>query len=166
MLDAIKKSFMSCVSDIVFGMEDGAVSIFGLVLGVAATTNDARTILAAGCTGTCAAAVSMMAGAYMEGLTDNATGHNKTAPLARATWMLLADFVAGSIPIIPFVLLPVGIARYVSTLLTLLMLAGLGIGMAVLGNTHLWKTSIKTVVIGAAAGITGVAIGALVARIL
>ncbi len=62
----IAASFRASFSDIVFGMEDGTVSIFGLVFGVAASTSDSRVVLAAGFTGAAAAAVSMMAGAYLD----------------------------------------------------------------------------------------------------
>ena len=63
-------------------MEDGTVSIFGLVLGVAATTNDSATVLIAGASGACAAAVSMMAGTYLEvetGLDEARTFHTRLA---------------------------------------------------------------------------------------
>jgi hypothetical protein len=64
--ERLKKSLVASAGDIVFGMEDGTVSIFGLVLGVAATTTDNMTVLIAGASGACAAAVSMMAGTYLE----------------------------------------------------------------------------------------------------
>jgi hypothetical protein len=44
----IAASFKASFGDIVFGMEDGTVSIFGLVFGVAASTSDTRTVLVAG----------------------------------------------------------------------------------------------------------------------
>jgi VIT1/CCC1 family predicted Fe2+/Mn2+ transporter len=47
-------------------MEDGTVSIFGLVFGVAASTDQSSVVLLAGGTGAIAAAVSMMAGAYLD----------------------------------------------------------------------------------------------------
>jgi VIT1/CCC1 family predicted Fe2+/Mn2+ transporter len=47
-------------------MEDGAVSIAGLVFGVAASTSDAHVVLLAGATGAAAGAVSMMAGTYLD----------------------------------------------------------------------------------------------------
>lgn len=59
-------SLKASVGDVVFGMEDGTVSIFGLVFGVAMTTNDPQTVLIAGATGAAAAAVSMMAGSYLD----------------------------------------------------------------------------------------------------
>jgi VIT1/CCC1 family predicted Fe2+/Mn2+ transporter len=65
-LERLRRSLSASAGDIVFGMEDGTVSIFGLVLGVAATTNDNKTVLIAGASGACAAAVSMMAGTYLD----------------------------------------------------------------------------------------------------
>ena len=47
-------------------MEDGTVSIFGLVFGVAAAAPDSHAVLLAGATGAVAAAVSMMAGTYLD----------------------------------------------------------------------------------------------------
>lgn len=61
-LASLKASF----GDIVFGMEDGAVSIFGLVFGVAVSTDDPKAVLIAGGAGAAAAAVSMMAGSFLD----------------------------------------------------------------------------------------------------
>jgi VIT1/CCC1 family predicted Fe2+/Mn2+ transporter len=47
-------------------MEDGAVSVAGLVFGVAASTNDSQIVVLAGATGAIAGAVSMMAGTYLD----------------------------------------------------------------------------------------------------
>jgi vacuolar iron transporter family protein len=62
----VRRSFHASVGDVVFGMEDGTVSIFGLVFGVAASTDQSSVVLLAGGTGAIAAAVSMMAGAYLD----------------------------------------------------------------------------------------------------
>jgi VIT1/CCC1 family predicted Fe2+/Mn2+ transporter len=51
-------------------MEDGAVSIAGLVFGVAASTNSTQFVLLAGATGAIAGAVSMMAGTYLDVRSD------------------------------------------------------------------------------------------------
>ncbi len=59
-------SLKASIGDVVFGMEDGTVSIFGLVFGVAISTNNPDTVLIAGATGAAAAAVSMMAGSYLD----------------------------------------------------------------------------------------------------
>jgi vacuolar iron transporter family protein len=66
MLQRLRSSFGNSAGTIVFGMEDGTVSIFGLIFGVAATTSNPKTVLIAGASGAVAAAVSMMAGAYLD----------------------------------------------------------------------------------------------------
>jgi len=66
MFDRIHRSFIGSVGSIVFGMEDGTVSIFGLVFGVAFSAPDSRAVLLAGATGAVAAAVSMMAGTFLD----------------------------------------------------------------------------------------------------
>ena len=62
----VKTSFDKSVGQIVFGMEDGTVSIFGLVFGMASTAQNSHAVMIAGATGAAAAAVSMMAGAYLD----------------------------------------------------------------------------------------------------
>jgi VIT1/CCC1 family predicted Fe2+/Mn2+ transporter len=65
-IDRVRSSLHASAGDIVFGMEDGAVSVFGLVFGVAATTDQSIHVLVAGVTGAFAHSVSMMAGTFLE----------------------------------------------------------------------------------------------------
>jgi VIT1/CCC1 family predicted Fe2+/Mn2+ transporter len=65
-IQRLRTSVINSAGTIVFGMEDGTVSIFGLIFGVAATTTSTKTVLIAGASGAAAAAVSMMAGAYLD----------------------------------------------------------------------------------------------------
>ncbi|HUX69673.1 MAG TPA: VIT1/CCC1 transporter family protein [Cellulomonadaceae bacterium] len=67
------------IGDITFGMEDGAVSVSGLVFGVAASTSDANLVVLAGATGAAAGAVSMMAGRYLD---VQSVGHSGQALLS------------------------------------------------------------------------------------
>jgi vacuolar iron transporter family protein len=66
LISRVRQSFHASIGDVVFGMEDGTVSIFGLVFGVAVSTDQSSVVLLAGATGAIAAAVSMMAGAYLD----------------------------------------------------------------------------------------------------
>jgi vacuolar iron transporter family protein len=225
LLRRVKASLEASAGDVVFGMEDGTVSIFGLVFGVAATTNDKSTVLIAGASGAVAAAVSMMAGTYLDvetsidqtralasridseverdsadvlervigrvgvGLDQAKTlssflrsepailkGIAKAlaapaapgltqGPLAQSLWMLMADFLAAAIPIVPFALLSVPEGRIVSGAVTFLLLICLGIGRARIGGRGVMRTVIETVSIGVAAALAGVAIGVAIARI-
>jgi VIT1/CCC1 family predicted Fe2+/Mn2+ transporter len=69
-LSGLHRSLVASAGTIVFGMEDGTVSIFGLIFGVAATTTNSHAVLIAGAAGAAAAAVSMMAGAYLDAETS------------------------------------------------------------------------------------------------
>jgi VIT1/CCC1 family predicted Fe2+/Mn2+ transporter len=214
----VRGSFGNAAGTIVFGMEDGTVSIFGLIFGVAATTNDTKTVLIAGASGAVAAAVSMMAGAYLDvettrdkanaarsssyaaassaaalssrlakaGLTPeqsaalagavqndpkamgglmlalDGAAETPLNPLEQALWMLLADFFAAAVPILPFVFLPVPQARIVSAAVTTALLVALGIGRAQIAKRNTVRTIVETVSIGVAAALAGVAIGVLI----
>jgi VIT1/CCC1 family predicted Fe2+/Mn2+ transporter len=213
----VRGSFGNAAGTIVFGMEDGTVSIFGLIFGVAATTSDTKTVLIAGASGAVAAAVSMMAGAYLDvettrdkanaarssvaaagsaaalssrlakaGLTPeqstalavavqndpkamgglmlalDGAAETPLNPLEQALWMLLADFFAAAVPILPFVFLPVPQARIVSGVVTAALLVALGIGRAQIAKRNTVRTIVETVSIGVAAALAGVAIGVLI----
>jgi VIT1/CCC1 family predicted Fe2+/Mn2+ transporter len=220
-LQRLHSSFVNSAGTVVFGMEDGTVSIFGLIFGVAATTTDTKTVLIAGASGAAAAAVSMMAGAYLDvettrdkisaartsqlaaagsiallksrlaetGLSSaqsealavavhnnaDATGGLLLAlqgapeaplnPMEQALWMLVADFLAAAVPILPFVFLPVLDARIVSGVVTLALLIALGVGRAQIARRSIFRTVTETVSIGVAAAIAGVAIGVFVDRL-
>jgi vacuolar iron transporter family protein len=62
----IKESFRDSFGEIVFGMSDGTVSIFGLVAGMMAGAQSSSIILLAGATAAIAATVSMMAGVFLD----------------------------------------------------------------------------------------------------
>jgi vacuolar iron transporter family protein len=216
-------SFVKSAGTIVFGMEDGTVSIFGLIFGVAATTTSTRTVVIAGASGAVAAAVSMMAGAYLDAETTNdalaakrrlarsdltsqtnaiaaalpsrlaaagltseqsaalsgavrdnapalcalhvaleAAPQEPANPWEQAWWMLLADFAAAAVPIVPFVLLPIPQARIVSGVVTLMLLIALGVGRARVAKRDALRTVLETVAIGIAAALAGIGISVFV----
>jgi vacuolar iron transporter family protein len=224
-LQRLHASFIKSAGTIVFGMEDGTVSIFGLIFGVAATTTSTRAVVIAGASGAVAAAVSMMAGVYLDAETTNdalaakrrqarsdlapqttitaaalprrldaagltpeqsaalagAVRDNPAALYAlhialeaapqdapnaweQALWMLLADFAAAAVPIVPFVLLPIPQARIVSGVVTLMLLIGLGVGRARVAKRDTLRTVLETVAIGIAAALAGIGISIFVDR--
>jgi VIT1/CCC1 family predicted Fe2+/Mn2+ transporter len=225
-LPRMKESIHDSAGEIVFGMSDGVVSIFGLVLGVAAGAQSGEVVFLAGATGAIAASVAMMAGLYLdlESVSDEArveaerreaeirsdpfgavdklmgvlqgTGLStkslnairddmqadplairrietaisceeepparKISPVVHATWMGIADFVAGITPVIPFALLPFVEARVVCIAGTATLLILLGIGRAKIGNRNTVRTVLETIAIATAAAVAGVMIGGLI----
>jgi VIT1/CCC1 family predicted Fe2+/Mn2+ transporter len=66
LVSRVKESFRCSFGEIVFGMSDGTVSIFGLVAGMLAGAQSGNVILLAGATAAIAATVSMMAGVFLD----------------------------------------------------------------------------------------------------
>jgi vacuolar iron transporter family protein len=78
-LQAVRTSFFTSFGNVVFGMEDGTVSIFGLVFGVAASAATSRVVLLAGSTGAAAAAIAMMAGTYLDAISTRGQAQARIA---------------------------------------------------------------------------------------
>ena len=223
MLKRLAASFRASLGDVVFGMSDGAVSIFGLVAGVSASGQDARVVVIAGATGAAAAAVSMAAGAYLDAKVSHdvaaadidhdlallkrdpssalasieqrlkaqqaapdsiamildlarrdppayaslrraaspAAPNPDASPLARAGWMFVADLIAATLPVLPFVFLPIAQARLASLGVMIVMMAVLGFARSAITGTPRSRTVLETMGIAGAAAVAGVAIGAL-----
>jgi vacuolar iron transporter family protein len=85
-------------------------------------------------------------------------------PWEQALWMLLADFAAAAVPIVPFVLLPIPQARIVSAAVTLMLLIGLGVGRARVAKRNTLRTVLETVSIGIAAALAGVGVSVFIDR--
>jgi predicted membrane protein (TIGR00267 family) len=89
-------------------------------------------------------------------------GHTAQNPWEQALWMLIADFLAAAVPILPFVFLPINAARIVSGAVTIVLLVILGIGRARIAKRDAIRTMIETVGVGVAAALAGVAISVLI----
>lgn len=85
-------------------------------------------------------------------------------PWEQALWMLLADFLAAAVPILPFVFLPIPQARVISAIVTLALLVALGVGRARIAKRSIVRTVAETVSIGVAAALAGVLIGVIIDR--
>lgn len=88
LLRRLTHSLHDSIGDVAFGMSDGAVSVAGLVFGVAASTSDVHIVLLAGSAGAVAGAVSMMAGTYLDAQSRE---HRADAVLGRAEQRLAED---------------------------------------------------------------------------
>lgn len=67
----------SRLSDVILGGQDGLVNVLGVILGVAAATQDARIVIAAGMAATFAESISMGAVAYTSTLAENDLYHSE-----------------------------------------------------------------------------------------
>jgi len=65
------------LGDVILGGQDGLVNVLGVILGVAAATQDARIVIAAGMAATFAESISMGAVAYTSTLAENDLYHSE-----------------------------------------------------------------------------------------
>ena len=76
--------------------------------------------------------------------------------------MLIADFLAAAVPILPFVFLPIPQARIISGIVTIALLVGLGIGRPRIAKHNAMRTVAETVAIGITAALAGIVVGLLI----
>lgn len=69
----------SVVREAVFGMEDGMVSTFGVVTGIAASTSDPYTVILAGCVIIAVESISMGVGSYLSSKSQREMDERKLA---------------------------------------------------------------------------------------
>lgn len=64
--------YSSALADVILGGQDGLVNVLGIILGIAAATNDSQIVMVAGLAATFAESVSMAAVAYTSTLAETA----------------------------------------------------------------------------------------------
>ena len=83
-------------------------------------------------------------------------------PFVQSIWMFISDLFAASVPVIPFVFLPLENARLVSLIITALLLLLLGVGRGLVGHRNVVRTALETLGIATAAAVAGYLVGKIV----
>jgi VIT1/CCC1 family predicted Fe2+/Mn2+ transporter len=154
----------------VFGIQDGIVSTFGLVMGVAGAQVSPETVLIAGIAGAFSGAVSMGAGEYVsvkvqreliERRGNGEAGGENVSP-HRAAAANSGLFVLGAaFPLLPFILL-VGLpAVVVSSILSITALFLTGALLTRLTGRSPVASGMRMLIIGGGAGVLGYLVGSL-----
>jgi VIT1/CCC1 family predicted Fe2+/Mn2+ transporter len=153
----------------VFGVQDGIVSTFGLVMGVAGAQVSPEAVLIAGVAGAVSGAVSMGAGEYVsvkvqrEMLTARgAVEDDGNVSPHRAAFANSGLFVLGAaFPLAPFLVL-VGLPAVVtSSVLSIVALFVTGALLTRLTKRSPWTSGARMLVIGGGAGVLGYLVGSL-----
>jgi VIT1/CCC1 family predicted Fe2+/Mn2+ transporter len=153
----------------VFGVQDGIVSTFGLVMGVAGAQVSPETVLIAGIAGAFSGAVSMGAGEYVSvqvqrELLEVRRGRPEAASDSvspvRAASANAGLFVLGAVfPLSPFLLLVGFPAVITSTLLSVLALFVTGAVLTRLTRRPPLWSGMRMLLIGGGAGVLGYLVG-------
>ena len=153
----------------VFGVQDGIVSTFGLVMGVAGAQVSPEAVLIAGIAGAFSGAVSMGAGEYVSvkvqhELLDARSGVQSDANVSphRAAAANSGLFVLGAaFPLAPFLFLVGFSAVVTSTTLSVLALFITGALLTRLTHRSPWVSGLRMLAIGGGAGVLGYLVGSL-----
>lgn len=159
------------LKDLIYGANDGIITTFAVVSGVAGAALQARIVLILGFANLLADGFSMGASNFLSIRSDEAARRaSRDAPIEpfplRHAIVTFAAFVAvGAIPLISYVVDLGPIAFPVAVVLTLFTLFGVGASRSFVTDVRWWKGGAEMLVIGAAAAAVAYGVGAMVASI-
>lgn len=147
---------------VMFGLQDGLVSTTGAVVGISAGVSDQAIIILAAFVVVSVEASSMAAGEYSsEKAVHQMTklGKHKDDLIIGAILMFLSYMMAGLIPVVPFLILPINNARIVSIILAMLSLFLIGFIKSKIVKTGSLRSAIEMLIIGGLATVVGLVVG-------
>jgi len=152
----------------VFGVQDGIVSTFGLVIGVAGAQVSPEAILIAGFVGAFSGSVSMGAGEYVSVRVQRelleargAVSASSVSPLGAAGANAGLFVIGAAFPLVPFLLLTGLAAVGMSAVLSVLSLFTTGALLTRLTRRPPLASGMRMLLIGGGAGVLGYLVGSL-----
>lgn len=163
----IKKSiFATYMRNFVFGVEDSLVSTVGMLSGIAVAQTPGPTIILAGIVLIFVEAFSMGVGSFLSEDTaqEYMKGENASTKISKtaALIMFVAYFIAGFIPLSPYLFLDPASALPISIVFSSIALFILGGVGSVVSKIPFWKGALKMLIIGGIAITLGVVVGTIV----
>lgn len=146
----------------VFGFQDALVSTTGVIVGVAAGTQDKQIVLLAGIVTIMVEALSMGVGQYMSEKTVHQmdkTGKHTDSLLIGGLTMYVSYFLGGLIPLAPILLFRLPEASILSIVFALIGLFILGIVRAKIVKESPLKSAAEVLILGGAATGIGLLVG-------
>lgn len=156
--------------DLVYGANDGIITTFAVVAGVAGGALSHTAVLIVGVANLAADGLSMGVGNFLAIRAHESAREAENLPEeeARPERHALATFLAfvgaGAIPLVPYVTAGGGDARFAwSVILTLAALFGVGAVRAFVTTERWWRTGFEMLALGAIVAASAYGAGALVA---
>jgi VIT1/CCC1 family predicted Fe2+/Mn2+ transporter len=152
------------VRNLVYGVEDGIVSTVGLLAGVAIAGISESTLILTGSIMITVEALSAAAGSYLseQSVEEDFTTHSsEKKSIEGGLVMFAAHFIAGFIPLLPYLVIDISGAFSSSIALSFAALFILGLWSGRRGN-HIWKSAWRMAIVGGLA----IVVGAIVGRII
>jgi VIT1/CCC1 family predicted Fe2+/Mn2+ transporter len=160
------------IRDLVYGANDGLITTFAVVSGVAGGALSQAAVLVIGAANLAADGVSMGVGNLLairaEERAREADGlpELEAYPWKHGVATLVAFVIAGAVPLVPYVL-PFRQSQRLalSTGMTFVGLFVLGVTRAIITRDRWWRTGCETLLLGAAVAIAAYCAGLLVAAV-
>jgi VIT1/CCC1 family predicted Fe2+/Mn2+ transporter len=157
------------IREVVYGANDGLITTFAVVAGVAGGGLAPRVVLIIGLANLLGDGLSMAAGNYLsirsaesvreaQGLPEE-----EAAPARHATATLLAFVIAGAVPLLPYFLELPGPRFGASVALAFLTMFLVGASRTLVSRTRWWAGGVEMLTLGALVMAVAYGVGALVA---
>ena len=160
------------IRDLVYGANDGIITTFAVVAGVAGGSLSTAAVLVVGAANLAADGVAMGVGnllairAHESALTADGRPEEETYPWKHGLATLAAFVGAGAVPLIPYILPAADGGRLVwSSVLTMMSLFGVGVARAAVTRDQWWRTGAEMLLLGGAVAVAAYGAGALVAAL-
>lgn len=160
------------IRDLVYGANDGLITTFAVVAGVAGGGLTPRALLIVGIANLLADGLSMGVGNYLgirsheSALEAQGRPEEEARPARHGFATLLAFVVAGAVPLLPYALTGGGRQLAASIALTFIMLFVVGALRATVTVDRWWTAGLEMLGLGAAIALVAYGSGYLVARVL
>jgi VIT1/CCC1 family predicted Fe2+/Mn2+ transporter len=161
------------VRELIYGSNDGIITTFAVVAGVAGGGLSLRVVLIIGAANLFADGLSMAAGNYLSirshesVLEAQELPEEEAFPLRHACATFLAFVLAGAVPLAPYAIPALPVDRFAaSTALTLLAMFAVGAARALIANVRWWKAGLEMLGLGAVVAGLAYASGAIVATMV
>jgi VIT1/CCC1 family predicted Fe2+/Mn2+ transporter len=161
------------VRELVYGANDGIITTFAVVAGVAGGGLPLRVVLIIGAANLFADGLSMAAGNYLSIRSHESVleaqnlPEEEASPWRHAGATFLAFVAAGTVPLVPYMLPIFPVDRFaISIALTALAMFGIGASRALIAKTRWWKAGLEMLGLGAVVAAIAYASGGIVATMV
>jgi vacuolar iron transporter family protein len=165
---AMKERWGKYIGDIVYGANDGIITTFAVVAGVAGAGLAPKIVIILGVANLLADGFSMAASNYLARKSESDYKKNSAAeknereeekPLYNAAATFVAFIIAGAIPLAPYIFGVPGNTLYLAVAATSLALFSVGSLRSLVTGVHWLKAGIEMLLIGSAAAGVSYVIG-------
>jgi VIT1/CCC1 family predicted Fe2+/Mn2+ transporter len=161
------------IRDLVYGANDGIITTFAVVAGVAGGSLSTAAVLVVGAANLAADGVAMGVGnllairAHESALAADGRPEEETYPWKHGMATLIAFVGAGAVPLLPYLIPAAAGGRLLwSSVFTMTALFGVGVARAAVTQDRWWRTGLEMLMLGGVVAAAAYGAGALVAALV